>query len=189
MEGVGGGAEGAEVRHAAVIRTAALLFLLGTSTLDRKLALIEQEHQKPGSRVTMTRAEWNAWVADGAPVGVTHVRIDLGTNRITAFANVDFLKVDRASGDAPNWLLSRLLEGDRPVTVTARIQSGKGRVRVDVERVQISGVALEGKALDFLIQAYVLPTYPDAKVGQWIPLSHRMDRIEIDPRTVTVVLK
>ena len=93
------------------------------------------------------------------------------------------------TGDAPNWLLSKLLEGDRPVTVTARIESARGRVRVDVERVQISGVPVEGRTLDFLIQEYVIPAHPDAKVSQWIPLRHRMDRIEIAPQTVTVVLK
>jgi hypothetical protein len=175
-----------------VIRAAALVFLLAaptTSTLDRKFALIEQDHQKPGSRVVMTRAEWSAWVAEAAPTGVTHVRIDLGMNRITASANVDFLKADRARGDAPNWLMTQLLEGDRPVTVTARIQSGNGRVRVDLERVQISGVAIEGKTLDFLIQEFVIPSYPGAKLSQWVPLAHRMDRIEIEPKTVTVVLR
>ena len=172
-----------------MIRGAALFLFFATSTLDRKFALIEHEHEKPGSRVVMTRAEWNAWVADAAPPGVSGVHVDLGANRITASAHVDFLKVDRAAGDAPNWFLSKLLEGDRPVTVTVRVESGKGRVRVDVERVKVSGVAVEGRALDFLMQAYVLPSYPDAKVAQWIPLSHRMERIEIAPQTVTVVLK
>jgi hypothetical protein len=172
-----------------VIRAAALLLLFATPALDRKLALIEQDRLKPGSRVVMTRAEWNQWVADEAPPGVTHTRVDLGVNRVTASANIDFLKADRATGDAPNWLLSKLLEGDRPVTVTARIESARGRVRVDVERVQISGVPVEGRTLDFLIQEYVIPAHPDAKVSQWIPLRHRMDRIEIAPQTVTVVLK
>lgn len=171
-------------------RAAALLLLFaGSSTLDRKLALIEQEHQKPGSRVVMTKAEWNAWVADAAPPGVTHVRLDLGTNRITGYANIDFLKVNKASGDTPNWLMSQLLSGDRPVVVTVKMQSENGRIRVDVERVQVSGVAVEGRALDFLIHSYVKPTYPDVKISQWIPLSHRMERIAIEPQTVTVVLK
>jgi hypothetical protein len=42
--------------------------------------------------------------------------------------------------------------------------------------------------LDYLIRNYLLPNYPQAKVGQWFELGHRMDRLEIKPAGVTVVI-
>ena len=173
----------------AVIVPGTLLFLFAASTLDHKFDLIEQNRLRPGSRVVTTRAEWNAWVQDEAPAGVRRTRIDLGANRVMAYATVDFLKLHRAAGQRPNWFLSTLLEGERPVAVIARVQSGGGRARVDLERVEVSGVAVEGRALDFLVQEYVIRAYPEAKVSQWFPLSYRMDHFEIESSGVTVVIK
>lgn len=189
MEGLSGGVAGPRFGSSTVIRAAALVFLLAAPSLDHKLALIESNRLKPGARVVTTAAEWNAWVADQVPPGVTRTRIDLGENRVTASANIDFLKIDRAAGNTPNWFLASILQGDRPVTVTARIQSANGRARVDVERVQIAGVAVEGRALDFLIHEYVIPRYPQAKVSQWFPLDYRMDHFEIHPSGCTIVLR
>ena len=49
-------------------------------------------------------------------------------------------------------------------------------------------MAIDGATLDFLIQHFLLPLYPNAIVGRPFTLSHRMDRLEIRPRGVTVVL-
>ncbi len=172
-----------------MIRAAAILFLLAAPSLDRKFAQIESNRLKPGTRIVMTRAEWNAWIAGELPPGVRNAKVDLGSNRITASADIDFLKADRAAGNSPNWFLSSILQGERPVTVTVRLQSSVGRARVDVERLQVAGVAIEGRALDFLIQQYVIPNYPDARVSQWFPLRYRIDRLEIQPGVVTVVIR
>jgi hypothetical protein len=42
--------------------------------------------------------------------------------------------------------------------------------------------------LDFLIQNFVLPYYPDAKIGQPFELAHRIDRLEVRPGEVRVVI-
>ncbi|MCU1259380.1 MAG: hypothetical protein JWO80_2265, partial [Bryobacterales bacterium] len=83
MEGLGRGATGPGVSSSTVIRAAALVFLLAAPSLDHKLALIESNRLKPGSRVVTTAAEWNAWVADQVPRGVTRTHLDLGENRVT----------------------------------------------------------------------------------------------------------
>jgi len=75
---------------------------------------------------------------------------------------VDFGKLRRALGYQTGWLMSKLLDGDRPVSVTARVRSAAGRATVDLERVEISGVAVDGRTLDFLIQNILLPLYPNA---------------------------
>lgn len=158
----------------------------------RKLDLIEQERVRPGSRVVLTPAELNAYarreVAEAVPAGVRDPRIELGMNSATATAWVDFAKLREAGGEPPGWLMSQLLEGERPVRVTARIRSGGGRATVDIDQVQVSGVTIEGRVLDFLIRNYFLPRVPDAKIGQPFALGHRIERISVQPAQVDVAI-
>jgi hypothetical protein len=115
------------------------------------------------------------------------VEMDAG-NIVRGFADIDFLKVRQAHGDKPNWLMSELLAGERPVAITVRIASGSGKCRVDVLKVAVSGVAAEGRTLEFLIDNFVLPTFPDVKVGKDFPFDYRIDRLEIRPGVAMVVL-
>jgi hypothetical protein len=84
--------------------------------------------------------------------------------------------------------MSKLLEGERPVSVTARIRSAGGTATVDVERVEISGIVIDGRTLDFLIENILLPLYPNAVVGRPFELGHRIERLDVEPRAVGVVI-
>jgi hypothetical protein len=42
--------------------------------------------------------------------------------------------------------------------------------------------------LDYLIENYVIPQFPDAKVGRPFELAHRIDRLEVKPNAVGVVV-
>ena len=44
-------------------------------------------------------------------------------------------------------------------------------------------------ALDFLIQNFLLPRFPDAKIGRPFELGHGIDRLEVRPNEVRVVIK
>ncbi len=135
-----------------------------------------------------TSGEWTQWAQREAPEGIHQVKLLFGAGRITASANINFLQMQSASGQTPGWLVSSLLEGERPVTVQARILSSAGKARVDVESLQIAGTTVEGKALTFLIHQYVRFQYPDAKVSEWFPLGYRMDHFEIAPHAAVVVI-
>ena len=102
---------------------------------------------------------------------------------------VDFAKVRRAQGHEQGWLMRKLLEGERPVSVTARIQSAGGRATVDVQRVEISGVVVDGRTLDFLIQNILMQVYPDAVVGRPFELGHRIERVDVQPAAVAVLIR
>lgn len=176
-----------------------LLFpLLGAPSADylsakRKFDLIESEKLRPGSRVTLTSRELNAFVATEvsqyASQGVRNPRLELGDGSASGAALIDFLKVREAAGKPPGWAMAKLLAGERPVRVTARIQSGSGRAEVDVERVEISGVAIEGKMLDYLIQNYLIPEFPEAKVGRPFELAHNIDHLDVKPDGVGVFVR
>ena len=102
-----------------------------------KFSLIEQDRLKPGSRVMLTPQELNAYarqeISEVAPDGVRNPRLDLGAGKATASALIDFGKLRRAEGKEPGRLMAYLLDGERPVTITARIRSSNGTATVDVE--------------------------------------------------------
>jgi hypothetical protein len=121
--------------------------------------------------------------------GVRNPRLELVANGLArGTALIDFARVQRSQGNPPGWLMAMLLEGERPVSVSVRIHSSKGQATVDVERVEISGMSIEGAALDFLIQHFVLGLYPSAVVGRPFPIGHRVERVDVRPRGVTVVV-
>jgi hypothetical protein len=163
------------------------------STAQHKLDLIENGKLRPGSRVSFTERELNAYVVQelpkSVPQGVREPRLELGAGTATGTALIDFLKLEHASGNPPGWLMRQLLAGEHPVTVTARITAANGSAKVDVESVQISGVTVEGRLLDYLIRNYLNVYYPDAKVGQPFQMSYRIDRLDIQPARVDVFLR
>src|SRR5262249_31175933 len=120
-----------------------LLLVASAPALDNytaaseKFRLIESDRLRPGSRVTLTYPELDAWVAHEAPNGVRNPHLQAMPNgSVQGSAMVDFAKVRTAQGQEPGWLLRRLLEGERPVSVTARVRSSAGTATVDVERVE-----------------------------------------------------
>jgi hypothetical protein len=42
--------------------------------------------------------------------------------------------------------------------------------------------------LDFLINNYLIAAYPDAKVGQPFDLGHRIERLDVQPSAVGVII-
>ena len=161
-------------------------------SFKRKLELIRNEKVPSGSRLSMSAQELNAYVRgevpNYAPQGVREPQVELGNGSASGFAYIDFPKLRQGQGKPLNWFLGKLLAGERPVRVDARIRSGSGRARVDVERIEISGVALRGPALDFLIENFLLVYFPDAKVGRPFELAHRIERLVVQPAGVWVVI-
>ncbi len=158
----------------------------------RKIDLIEQDKAAFGSRIWLSLGELKAYakheISKTAPQGVRNGVLQLGYGTATASALVDFLKVRELKGAAPNPLLTWFLSGERPVRVVARIESGQGRATVKLEQVEVSGVTARGAVLDFLIANFLLPLYPDAKVNQPFDLGHNVERLEISPPGVNVII-
>jgi hypothetical protein len=157
-----------------------------------KFALIGQDALKPGAHVDLGAGELNAYVRHKVPEvvaqGVRNPRLELGWGRASGSALIDFAKVREAQGKPPGWLLGYLLEGERPVRVTARLRSSGGMATVDVEQVEISGITIEGRMLDFLIHNYLHAVFPKAKVGQPFALGHHIERLDVQPSKVEVII-
>ena len=70
-------------------------------------------------------------------------------------------------------------ELERQIRVEGRVASNNGTARVDLDVVQVGGASLKGRALDLLVRTFVLPLYPNAKVGSQFELGYNVDRIEL----------
>jgi hypothetical protein len=159
------------------------------ASAQRKIDTIVSGHLRAGSRVTLTYPELAAWVAHEAPPGVRNPQIHVAAaGAATGTAMVDLIKVSRSQGTEPGWLMTKLFEGERPVRVRARIRSAAGTATVEVERVEIGGLAIDGKTLDFLIQNVVLPQYPTAVIGKPFELGARIERLDVQPAGVGVII-
>ena len=155
----------------------------------QKIDAIEAGKLRAGARVELSAPELNAYIRREAPLGVRNAQIVLVSPGVASgTALVDFNKLQRSQGRQPGWLMSKLLEGEREVSVTAHIRSADGRATVDLEKVEIAGMELDGKTLDFLIHNVVIPQYPDVVVGQPFELGYRINRLEVQPRAVGVVI-
>jgi hypothetical protein len=161
--------------------------------VSRKLELIESGQAKPGSSIEFTAAELNAWARAKAPAavpeGFRQPRLELGNGTATGYALVDFLKVRRAAGIQTNWLVAKLIQGEKPVRASAQIVSSNGRATVHLTRVEIGGLAVSGSTLDFLIENFFLPLYPNAKIDEPFELAGGIDHIQVTPAEARVYIK
>ena len=67
--------------------------------------------------------------------------------------------------------------------------TANGKATVYLQRVEIGGLAVSGHTLDFMIQTFFLPLYPNAKINQPFELNDNVDRIEVRPAEAFVFVK
>jgi hypothetical protein len=163
------------------------------ASAESKLDLLRGGRAVPGSVVTFTAREINAWAAAQLPQyfprGVRNARVELGRGSATGTATIDFVQLRQGSGQTTNWFLARLLEGEHPVRVTTSIQSAHGEAAVYVRRVEISGVGVSGSALDFLVENFVRVIFPEVRINEPFPLASGIERIEIAPNVARALIK
>jgi hypothetical protein len=160
--------------------------------VDYKLNLIDSGRARRGSVIVFTPAEMNAWARGRVPQmykGIADPSIQLGMGAATGSATIDFLKLRQGEGVATNPLVAKLIEGERPLKVSVELQSSGGRATAKLTRLEISGIAVTGAPLDFLVNQFFLKMFPDAKVNQPFELRDNIDRIELRPDGVRVTIK
>jgi hypothetical protein len=160
---------------------------------ETKLDTIENSKAKRGSVIAFSLQEINSWarykVPEIVPQGIRNQKVTLANDSGTAYALMDFLKMRHAEGKATGWIMTRLIEGERPVTIAIHLQSSGGYAQVDLTRVEISGAVASGTVLDFLIKTFFMPLYPTAHIGEKFEIGYGIDRIDIRPTGVRVTMK
>ena len=170
--------------------------LAADAVVDRalsKLDRIESGHARRGSVIVFTPAEMNAWARTRVPEmyqGISDPKVELGTGTASGSAVVDFLKMRKGQGLATNPLMAKLIEGERPLKVSPMsLESAGGRATAHLTRLEISGVAVTGAPLDFLVNEFFLKLFPDAKINQPFDLRDNIERIDIRPDGVRVTMR
>ncbi|MBZ5608933.1 MAG: hypothetical protein LAP38_11785 [Acidobacteriia bacterium] len=161
--------------------------------VSRKIEVIESGNCKPGAVIVFSLAELNAWgrakAKEIVPEGLREPRLELGSGTATGYALVDFLKLRHAAGVETSWLVAKLIQGEKRVRATASIQAANGRATVHLTRVELNGLAVSGAPLDFLIQTFFMPLYPNAKIDEPFELAEGVDRIVVRPSEAEVYIK
>ena len=157
--------------------------------VDYKLNLIDSGHARRGSVIVFTSAELNAWARDRVPPmypGVRDPIVTLGLGTATGSAMIDLLKMRQGP---TNPLIAKLIEGERPLKVSVQLDSAGGRATAKLTRLEISGIAVTGAPLDFLVNQFFLKMFPDAKVNQPFDLRDNIESIQLRPDGVRVTMK
>jgi hypothetical protein len=164
-----------------------------SASAQKKFDQISAHTLKPGSVVALSLAELNAWsrvkVHEAAPEGVRNPVLELGKESATGSALVDFLKIRHGQGKDTGWLMSKLIEGERPLKVFVTVSSYGGRATIFLKRVELSGAVLSGSTLDFLINNFFRPLYPDAKINEPFDLDESIDHVEVEPSGLKIFIK
>lgn len=163
-------------------------------SMETKIAAVRDNGAKdrPGRKITVFQQdEINAYFAERRltmPDGVRSVKFALSPNQVRAQARIDFDDITR-NRRSQNPLMY-LFTGTHDVEVNARATAaGPGMVKVSVQSVTINGVTVPRMALEFFIDRYVSPKYPQVGLDQDYRLPAKMDSVIIGPRQGTVTQK
>jgi len=157
-----------------------------------KLERIESGQAKRGSVIVFTPAEITAWARGRVPQlleGIREPHVQLGMGAATGSARVDFLKMRQGEGLGTNPVIAKLIEGERPLKVSVRLDSSDGHATAYLTGVELSGITVPRPVLDFLVKDFFLPLFPDARINQPFELRDNIDRIDIRPDGVRVAIK
>jgi len=158
---------------------------------ERKFDHIEQNGKlaHPDSTPTvLTEREINAWFSSGQadlPKGVRNLKLQADPGIIHGTADVDFDQVTGGRYSA-NPLMS-LFSGVHQVTADAHAEGTNGMGQVHIDSVSLDGVAVPHMALEYFVDHYIHPKYPDLGIDNRFKLPNKIDRADVGSHQVTVI--
>lgn len=164
-------------------------------SMDKKIGAVRENGAKarPTAKTTVfTQDEVNAYFAERRvpkmPEGVRSVRFVLSADSVLAKARIDFDDITRSRRTSNP--LMYLFSGVHNVEVIAKTgNAGPGMVHAAVESVTIDGVSVPRMALQFFIDRFVNPKYPQVDLDQDYKLPAKMDSVVIGAGKGTVTQK
>jgi hypothetical protein len=169
------------------------MYQSATASADRKFEHIAQnaQRQPPDQAPTvLAEREVNAYVNSPnvkLPTGVKSVRFSGRPGVIEATARVDFDEIT-ASRRSGNPLLS-LFSGVHDVHAVAHAEGSGGQGRVEIQSVDLDGTTIPRVALEFFVEHYIAPKYPNVGMDSTFKLPYRIDTAVVGQGTLTVTQK
>ena len=139
---------------------------------------------------TLTEDEINAYVASSAiklPKGVHQVRFTGENGNVTADATINFDEIREGQSSANPLLL--IFSGTHQVQVTATAGGTAGKGNVHVQTVELDGVAVPRMALEFFVEKYLKPKYPNLGLDSTFALPARIDTAVVGQHALILVQK
>lgn len=163
-------------------------------SMDRKVDILEANAQRPPSQpqnTDLTQDELNAYIAEKGvdlPKGIESAKFELKPAVIHATATVNFdTLAEGHTGNNP--IFSALFTGVHDVEAQAQASGARGEGTIAVDWVKLDGVQIPRSALEYLIQHYVKPKYPQAGMTTTFPLPLKIDMAVVSSGKVTLTQK
>lgn len=162
-------------------------------SMQRKLNHIEQNGKlaHPDQAPTvMTEEEINDYFAAGRvklPQGVKKVSFQGQSGLLTTLATINFDEI-RAGQHSSSPLLS-LFSGTHNVRIESDAAASGGKARVHIRTVSIDGVDVPRMALEYFINKYLKPKYPNVGIDSEFQLPDKIDIATINYHKLTVTQK
>lgn len=161
-------AAGQATQHSADFRS----FLQKIAYL-RSNAASQHPDPKP---VELTDSEANAFFNEGGvrlPVGVSHVLLAAHPGQIDAHAQVDFDQIMQRRGS--NNPLAGAFTGRHDVHAVSDARAANGIGTIHIQSVELDGVQVPQFALEWFVEHYVTPRYPNLGITSTFKLPLRID--------------
>jgi hypothetical protein len=164
-------------------------------SMERKLQYIEQNSRRPQpspAPTVLTEPEVNAWFASPyakLPKGVHSLRVIGTSGKITANASINFDEVKEGRGGGGFNPLMAMFNGTHDVQVVAGAQAQGGEAQVHVESVSIDDVNIPRVALEFFVDHYLKPKYPNVGLDSSFRPGYRVDSATVGTHQLTVLQK
>jgi hypothetical protein len=169
------------------------MYHAAASSAEAKFRHIEENSRRTPPDQTPTvlnEREINAYLSSGRvqlPVGVRSVRFTGQNGVVEAVARVDFDAIT-AQSQSSNPLLS-LFSGIHDVHAVAHASGSGGQARVHIDSIEIDGVTVPRMALQFFIDRYLQPKYPNVGMDSIFNLPERIDTARIGDHQLIITQK
>ena len=159
--------------------------------MQAKLAWLKTNAAKahPDPKPTdLTEPEINAYFAEGGvkmPKGVSHLRLSSHDTTVDAHADVDFEQI--MQGRSSSNPLYSLFSGTHDVHAVAQASGTGGIGTIRVQSIDFDGVTIPQFALEWFVQHYLTPKYPNVGVSSTFKLPLRIDSATVETGKVRLV--
>ena len=162
------------------------------TSMEKKIAILEAGPKDTSQTVNLTQDELNAFLNEGGvqlPEGLSNVKFDLRSAVVRATSEVNFDQLAGGHGGGGNPIFSALFSGTHDVEAEAQASGTNGEGTVTIQSVKLDGVQVPKSALEYLIQHYVKPKYPQAGMTTTFELPAKIDTAVVQQGQVELVQK
>jgi hypothetical protein len=162
-------------------------------SMEQKIAHLKQNaaHEHPDPKPTeITQDEANAYFSEGGvklPKGVSGLKLSAQPGTLDALAKVDFdVITEKARSKNP---LLVVFTGVHEVRAVADARGSNGTGTITVQHVYLDGLEIPQMALQFFVDSYLKPKYPNVGLTSTFKLPERIDSASVESAKASVVQK